>query len=523
MGIRHQDLNLRYQAVCMIEAATVLAVGSGDKTILLENPIIRDAFNLPYIPGTSLTGVMRHLLEGEQVDEIKPLKELFGFQERNKENKEEGVGSRIILSSAYLFKDDKVADGLETALALEPEFATLLKLPLRDHVRINDKGVADKDGYGKFESELLPKGVRFVFEIELWGTDEDQDNWNDILDSIKHPTFRIGGGTRKGFGQLKVINCWQRVLNLKSKEDFDLYLNKTSQITIPSDISFKEYENSSKGKSNATKFIHYKLDLVSRDFFLFDGQFEMDDKTIKALKLGQKRTDMTPKMEQILTWTGNHPSVSSSKWLLPATSIKGAIAHRVAFHYNKKVGNKIITEEGPLLKEIENFIQSNANASLTEDKTKELKVKIGTYRQLLDTKNSSKNFVGEQNIAVKTLFGEALDYKNKDKGQRGKVLFSDVYIDRENGTEKILNHVSIDRFTGGALETALFSEKVVGSKAPYTLEIWVEKSALEDEDIKYAFEQTLKDLAKEQLPLGGGTMRGHGMMKGSVLKQNESL
>jgi len=233
---------------------------------------------------------------------------------------------------------------------------------------------------------------------------------------------------------------------------------------------------------------------------------------------------MTPKVEHIIVWEGDTPSISASKWLLPATSIKGAIAHRVAFYYNQKVGNTISVDKEALLKEIQDFTQAYSSSSLIEGKAEELKAKIIEYRRLLNTKDLFADCLKEQNIAIKTLFGEALNKESEEeKGQRGKVLFSDIYMNCTEGTEKILNHVSIDRFTGGALETALFSEKVVGTKAAYALEIWVEQDALDDDDVKFAFEQTLKDLANEQLPLGGGTMRGHGMMKGIVLKNEKAL
>ena len=522
METKNKDLNLRYQAVCMIEAETVLGIGSGDKTILLENPIIRDAFDLPYIPATSLTGVMRHTLEREELLELKALNDLFGFQE--KENPEDSTGSRVILSSAYLYKNGQVADGLETALALRAEFAELLKLPLRDHVRIDHRGAAEK--HGKFESELLPKGVRFVFEIELWGTTQDQESWETILETIRHPLFRIGSGTRKGFGQLKVIDCWERTLDLKEKSDLDLYLEQSSQIIIPLEKSSKKYKRYElTNKEYSSKLIHYQLSLNSRDFFLFDGQFEMNKEVVEALQSGiQKRADISPKMEQIIIWDGDSPRMSTSRWLLPATSIKGAIAHRLAFHYNQRVGNFISMDREILLKEIQDFVQSYSMQESIEETAETLKEQITEYRNLLSANNFVEHCSGEQNIAVNALFGEALNKEGEEgKGQRGKVLFSDVYINKKEGTEKILNHVSIDRFTGGALETALFSEKVVGTEALYHLDIWVEKDALNDEDIKFAFEQTLKDLVNEQLPLGGGTMRGHGMMQGNILKNKKPL
>jgi CRISPR/Cas system CSM-associated protein Csm3 (group 7 of RAMP superfamily) len=55
----------KYIARFTIESETPLAVGSGEKDILLDRVVAKDANGLPYIPGTSLTGVLRHALGNE--------------------------------------------------------------------------------------------------------------------------------------------------------------------------------------------------------------------------------------------------------------------------------------------------------------------------------------------------------------------------------------------------------------------------------------------------------------------------
>ena len=73
--------------------------------------------------------------------------------------------------------------------------------------------------------------------------------------------------------------------------------------------------------------------------------------------------------------------------------------------------------------------------------------------------------------------------------------------------------MSIDRFTGGALNSALFTEMVrYGGKLK--LDIVIEPSPDKDEDprIMEAFEKALEDLENGRLPLGGGVMRGLGVM-----------
>ena len=118
----------------------------------------------------------------------------------------------------------------------------------------------------------------------------------------------------------------------------------------------------------------------------------------------------------------------------------------------------------------------------------------------------------EGNPAVRTLFGYSA---NDIDGQRGNVIFSDIYS-KGVYDKKLLNHVAIDRFTGGAMDGALFSEEVTASKEQFTLEIYVKNDV--NSDYLKALECALNDLCTGMLPLGGGTMRGHGCFTGDLYK-----
>lgn len=120
--------------------------------------------------------------------------------------------------------------------------------------------------------------------------------------------------------------------------------------------------------------------------------------------------------------------------------------------------------------------------------------------------------------------GERADGKMVDQ-KRGNVLFSDI-IENKNTIDKIVNHVSIDRFTGGAIDGALFTEKTIyGKNQEFDTYIYVNKTAFHDEKIKAAFENALKDLCTGLLPLGGGVNRGNGTFTGNftIAEEGERL
>ncbi|MEA3228735.1 MAG: RAMP superfamily CRISPR-associated protein, partial [Campylobacterota bacterium] len=78
------------------------------------------------------------------------------------------------------------------------------------------------------------------------------------------------------------------------------------------------------------------------------------------------------------------------------------------------------------------------------------------------------------------------------------------------------DHVAIDRFTGGAIDGALFQEKTIADSREYEIEILLEKSV--EDGYRKAFEESLKDICNGMLPLGGMTTKGHGIFNGTWSK-----
>ena len=187
----------RYIARLTVESETAISVGSGEKGLLTDRLVAKDANGLPYIPGTSLAGVLRHSLSSENF-----INDIFGS------GGDQGKGSRLIVSSALLVGEDgkTVIEGLKNISLHSGYYSYFERLPERDHVRMTDKGAADSVNHGKYDEQLVHKGTRFVFEMELIGDENDSEQWLKLLQTFASPVFRIGAGTRKGFGKLKIIS-----------------------------------------------------------------------------------------------------------------------------------------------------------------------------------------------------------------------------------------------------------------------------------------------------------------------------
>lgn len=441
-----------------VEAATPLAVGTGKSCdILTDAPVAKDVNGLPYIPATSIAGVLRHAMGlTDDQTEGNP----FGYISKSDDNDDSGHSSDIIFTDAVMVgKNGKALDGIQDIDWNDEFYRYFQDLPVRQHVRIDHKGTAENNG--KFDNEVVYKGTRFVFEIELMSEKDDKEHIEKAIGHLRYSTLRIGGGTRKGYGKLSIVDCRQASLNLSKPEHLEKYLNKSSSLAEDWDGFTEISETESLDDS---KWTHYQLKLKPLDFFMFGSG------------MGDSDADNVYVSEYVVS---RGESVDSNKRvLIPGSSVKGAIAHRTAYHYNKIKGN-------------------------------------------FAGKTEPKEITGSNNEAVAAIFGEK---KSDNTFTRGRILIDDVIKGQAEPKSKSFFHNKIDQFTGGTMDGALFQEKVIYDKdTEYTFDIYVENSALADDDIKKAFVQSLRDICAGLLPLGGITNRGNGIFTGTATENDEPL
>lgn len=437
----------RLLAHIVLEAETPLVISSGGKTALTDSAILKDINGYPYIPGSTIAGILRHCLGEDKA------KDYFGLKDKRTTK-----GSKIIFSEGKIVGlDGKVQDGIVNG---DQEFERrFLRLPKRNHVRLTSKGVA-KDT-GKFDEEVIYKGTRFAFDIEMVasGNEEQEPIFNDVLNELGNDTFRIGGGSRSGFGKIRVIEIKKKNLDLRQSTQLDEYLKISSALNS----NYDDWDSYTSTSHASAGWIKYDLTLTPVDFFSFGSG------------LGDNEVDATPVKESFIKWENGRGSFKDNALLIPATSLKGALAHRVAFHYNVK--HKVFAMSTPM----EDF----------------------------------KEHTTDKNPAVRELFG----YQDANEGQKcGACLFSDI-IGEYKVKEKVFNHVKIDRFTSGAMDGALFSEKVIDgtdSHLHFKTSILIRKPGIDSKDFNEAIdclEKALGDIDSGTLPLGGASGRGHGIFR----------
>lgn len=193
-----EKLNKKIRFSGLLFVRTGLHIGDSKENVQIggiDSPIVRRRDNnQPYIPGSSIKGKMRCLLEqvrgASKVGDNDQINRLFGMIGNNQQP------SRLIVRDAYLTAES------EKELS-ESEFTdypyTEVKYENTIH-RIEGKAINPR------QFERVPAGTKFTIEfiVNVW----DSDDENELIDLIKegikllHLDY-LGGSGSRGYGQVE--------------------------------------------------------------------------------------------------------------------------------------------------------------------------------------------------------------------------------------------------------------------------------------------------------------------------------
>lgn len=463
-------MNQLYLARFTLEAHTPWSLSTGNPDGVFDTALVRDANGLPALPGSTLAGVLRHLYQqdyGEQAS-----KQLFGYQSRGAGHDDNGAGSSVQVAWGCIM-DSKghAVEGLAAAsqpqrLREDPLLAALLTqadAPItRDRVRIGARGAASDTG--KFDRGILPAGHRFACEISLWSDQSADPRWQRLLGLLADPRLRLGASTRSGLGACRIVGLWQRGFDLANSTDADAFRS------LPADIAshdcLKRYEAVQTGLPEG--WLRSDLCLSAEDFWRIGNGNE---------PLGHyangKAPDALPAVEERIHWDDSgHGSRRLQLALLPASSLKGALAHRVAYYANC-LNNNWADSHSP-----------------------------GADWDKSDPENGSPE--------VQELFGFSRDNAGEEQatGQAGRIYLDDAAIEVSAEQVGMMMHNAIDRYTGGVRDRLLFGEELLW-QTQFTITCLIDSRELSSQALQ-ALQLALNDLASGRLSLGAGGGRGHG-------------
>lgn len=218
-----------------IELLTGLHIGSGNTEMHIggtDNPVIKNPVTqLPYIPGSSIKGKMRSLLEWElgvvSITEGKPL----GFRHLS----EKGINVDAAKEILKLFggapegnKDSTVAEEIgpsrlsfwdcnpDDAWILEMDNKNLLYTEVKMENTIDRiKGTAENPR----NTERVPAGAKFDFRLSI-RVHDDENLLQTVLRGLKLLELTgIGGSGSRGYGKIRFLNLELDRVSIQEKLD----------------------------------------------------------------------------------------------------------------------------------------------------------------------------------------------------------------------------------------------------------------------------------------------------------------
>ena len=459
-----------------------LALGSGDND-RTDKDLMYGSDGKPYIPASAIAGVIRELCElSSDKMNAAEIRECFGAIKKVTENgkadgQTDGWGddTRNQLGSKIVFYDATLTDNSSCHISI------------RDSVALDEYKTAKKGA--KFDMEVLEAGATFVTYLEETvnsggrrksvekdisdGTAASDDNktyLDRIIDVLSTGKIRFGGKTTRGYGDvsIKSIDKTSFCINdrigvnengLKSWLDFDLYdLNSTTNWESVEGVDFSR---------DSRKVIRIGLKLnggISIRKYTTEPNDDPKNKTI-------------PDQEQLKSHRINNPTETenaeekkpSEEFLpvIPGTSWAGAIRHRMCeLMHETSENDKTGERKKPEIDEIFGFV------------------------------------IGE----------------GKNQKSRSKLRFGESYI--TGGTDRQISRNAIDRFTGGTVDGALFTERThYGGETELEIE-WLGKEPIPPR-IRKALAAALTDLHLGFLAVGGETSIGRGLFSIVSIDRNK--
>ncbi|OMH40390.1 type III-A CRISPR-associated RAMP protein Csm3 [Desulfurobacterium indicum] len=213
-----------------MKLTTGLHIGAGNDEIKIggiDNPVVRDPVtNEPYIPGSSIKGKMRFLLEWflGKVD-IKGGKPFSNTKDTAEEAKAilkifciSGSEENTIGPARASFYDLFLTD--ESKKLLEERVGALMTEDKAEVMVNRIKGTGENPRH----TERIPAGAEFKFKLVYKIFDEEDEKFFEyLLKGLKLLEIDgIGGSVSRGYGKIKFEKLKKKTLIGKGEEDIDL-------------------------------------------------------------------------------------------------------------------------------------------------------------------------------------------------------------------------------------------------------------------------------------------------------------
>lgn len=415
--LTQKDASLAYKVVLAgtVKLKSPLLIGSGTeegKRNEADIHVLKDRESRPFIPGTSLAGVLRNWMidargEGGRL--------FFGDTGKNAIS-EEGSHSAVAFFDIPLGTEEKPA-----------------VLTIRDGVSIDSATGIGIDGH-KYDYEAVERGAEgpFYGEITIRQILADgRPQWKDDVKALVNRLtggIRLGAMTAKGFGLVSIDDIQAKFYDFSKMEDVSAWLRADRR-----DMRFGDvYQGVPEAEER-------------KDTFVIDGRFSLRH----SLIVRDQDVDGEEKINAVQLKSGGD-------FVIPGTSLKGALRHRAEEIF------RVLGKSEGLLKDLMGYANEGEGA----------------------------------------------------KGRKSRFLVGEVYFE-QGVKEAKQSRIRIDRFTGGTISSALFTEQPVWKKRgdDGNLSIHMEIEHAKPWEAGLAL-LLLKDLWTGDLAVGGEKSVGRGVLEG---------
>jgi len=446
-----------------------LKLGSGGEDST-NSDLLRSSDGMPFIPATSLAGVLRHyvlkrLIIQEKhvahsltIDPNETVDYWFGYTEYEKDD---GADSRVIIYDAFDEEDYSSNQQSNPTWVIER----------RDGVKLNEFKTVD--GNSLYDYQVLSTGVTFILRIEInfEGAANQLPNekvasldrlTDAILEGLNSGDIRIGGKTTRGFGTFELQSVLMRDIDLGSLHGIKDYIKfdwRRFKGTVY-DISYLNksylYETPLVASFNIPSFI------MIRDYATLDSVFDGDNTENESQDDDIGFIDS--KMLNTKVFASDTYEAASQP-VIPGTSWAGLFRHHIT---------------NVMLRAKYDVIQTSG--------------------------------------FVNNVFGY-VDTVSKER-TKSNIEFSESMI--TNSPQQLnRTRTAIDRFTGGASETKLFTtQSSYGGEIELKIR-WRKSLSEADKTLLVSLLNiTINDLANGFVAIGGMTSVGGGILE--PIKEEES-
>ena len=455
-------------AIChvdgVLEAQTALHVGGAGANLVEDMPLARNGKGGLYIPGTSLAGPMRDWWNARYGAADA---DIFWGRVPDATNKKEGHASRIFVADAPV-------TGTETEI--------------RDGIKIDAVTGAAASGF-KFDREVLPPGAQIGlamrFEIvDAAKSHDDEAKFATLLNALSLQQIRIGAAKTRGLGVIAAKLEATRVIVDQREGILSLLTAKTDTSKAGLKFDFAALARSAVQKYTMTAIVDWQS-------------------LLPMFSLGASHASA---IDDVPLVSGTNKNLAP---LLTGASIKGALRSQAS-----RICRTVFTFSDQIEHELVIALFGAAGEITVKNKSK--KPLPGKAAVSVADCVTGPSFSAEAWSAILGAGGS--DGEKSVNAQRqldgSKTL--------KGAHWRVNDHVSIDRWTGGAADGALFNviSPGAGQTGHFNISVDDRRLAFKSEDVSgqktgaaiALLLLVLRDLSLGKISFGFGATRGNGSL-----------